>query len=52
VALGLGNGLGALGVLALGLLSGHFGLHAAFWAMAAGLLVTLAAVPTLARAHA
>ncbi len=49
VALGLGNGLGALGVLGLGVLSNAFGLHAAFWAMAAGLLVAAMAVPSLAR---
>ena len=52
VALGLGNGIGALAVLGLGVLSSHFGLHAAFWAMAAGLLVSSAAVPSLSRRRA
>jgi FSR family fosmidomycin resistance protein-like MFS transporter len=49
MALGLGNGLGALLVLALGVFSAHAGIHAAFLAMAGGLLVSMAAVPTLAR---
>lgn len=52
VALGLGNGMGALAVLGLGVLSSRFGLHAAFWAMAVGLLITLAAAPLVARSRA